>query len=134
VQSVHVGLNSTLLQWGTEAQRQRYLRFLHSSHTSGVGTDARALQTTARPRATATLLNGRWIRHFASDHFLAPATVDKAKKHKGGRSSSSGFKDRAGTLHGAGDPGRNTGPVNLDDCEVPVENRLGEEGEASSSR
>ena len=42
-----------------------------------------------------------------------------------------GFKGlTTGTLHGKlGIRAGNTGIVNLDDCEVPVENRVGEEGE-----
>ena len=57
VQSVHVGLNSlALLQWGSEEQRQRYLvpqargeKLATFALTEpGVGTDAGALQTTAR--------------------------------------------------------------------------------------
>ena len=57
IQSVHVGLNSlTLLQWGTEEQRQRWLvpqakgeKLATFGLTEpGVGTDAGALPPTAR--------------------------------------------------------------------------------------
>ena len=145
VQSVHVGLNSlTLLQWGTEAQRQRYLvpqargeKLATFGLTEpGVGTDAGALQTTARLDGDRYLLNGQkiWISLAdLADHFLVFATVDKAKKHKGVTAFivERGFKGLStGTLHGKlGIRAGNTGLVNLDDCEVPIENRLGEEGE-----
>ncbi len=145
VQSVHVGLNSlTLLQWGTEAQRQRYLvpqargeKLATFGLTEpGVGTDAGALQTTARREGDRYVLNGQkiWISLAdLADHFLVFATVDKAKKHKGVTAFivERGFKGlTTGTLHGKlGIRAGNTGLINLDGCEVPADNRLGEEGE-----
>ncbi len=95
VQSVHVGLNSlTLLQWGTEDQRQRYLvpqargeKLAGFCLTEpGVGTDAGALQTTARREGDRYVLNGQktWISLAdLADHFLVFATVDRALKHRG---------------------------------------------------
>src|SRR4249919_1355224 len=95
VQSVHVGLNSlTLLQWGTEAQRQRYLMpqargeklATFGLTEPGVGTDAGALQTTARREGDRYLLNGQkiWISLAdLADHFLVFASVDRTKEHKG---------------------------------------------------
>src|SRR5512144_474469 len=70
VQSVHVGLNSlTLLQWGTEEQRQRWLvpqargeKLATFGLTEpGVGTDAANLATTARRDGDAYVLNGQKI-------------------------------------------------------------------------
>jgi glutaryl-CoA dehydrogenase (non-decarboxylating) len=145
VQSVHVGLNSlTLLQWGTEAQRQQYLvpqargeKLATFGLTEpGVGTDAGALQTTARRDGDVYRLNGQkiWISLAdLADHFLIFASVDRAKKHKGVTAFivERGFKGLStGTLHGKlGIHAGNTGIVNLEDCLVPVENRVGEEGE-----
>jgi glutaryl-CoA dehydrogenase (non-decarboxylating) len=131
VQSVHVGLNSlTLLQWGTEAQRQQYLvpqakgtKLATFGLTEpGVGTDAGALQTTARRDGDVYRLNGQkiWISLAdLADHFLIFATVDRAKKHKGVTAFivERGFKGLStGTLHGKlGIHAGNTGIVNLDD-------------------
>ncbi|HEX7471828.1 MAG TPA: acyl-CoA dehydrogenase family protein [Candidatus Limnocylindrales bacterium] len=145
VQSVHVGLNSlALLQWGTEEQRQRYLvpqargeKLATFALTEpGVGTDAGALQTTARRTGERYLLNGQkiWISLAdIADHFLVFATVDRTKKHRGVTAFivERGFKGLStGSLHGKlGIRAGNTGIVNFDDCEVPVENRVGEEGE-----
>ncbi|MDQ2935464.1 MAG: acyl-CoA dehydrogenase family protein [Chloroflexota bacterium] len=145
VQSVHVGLNSlTLLQWATEEQRQRYLvpqargdKLATFGLTEpGAGTDAGNLQTTARRDGAVYRLNGQkiWISLAdLADHFLIFATVDRAKKHKGVTAFivERGFKGLStGTLHGKlGIRAGNTGLINLDDCEVPVENRVGEEGE-----
>jgi glutaryl-CoA dehydrogenase (non-decarboxylating) len=145
VQSVHVGLNSlALLQWGSEEQRQRWLvpqargeKLATFGLTEpGVGTDAANLATTARRDGQSYLLNGQkiWISLAdIADHFLVFATVDKQKKHRGVTAFivERGFKGlTTGTLHGKlGIRAGNTGIVNLDDCEVPVENRVGEEGE-----
>jgi glutaryl-CoA dehydrogenase (non-decarboxylating) len=145
VQSVHVGLNSlTLLQWGTEEQRQRWLvpqakgeKLATFGLTEpGVGTDAGALQTTARRDGDSYVLNGgkMWISLAdLADHFLVFATVDRAKKHKGVTAfvverGMAGLT--TGTLHGKlGIRAGNTGLINFDDVRVPVEHRIGEEGE-----
>jgi glutaryl-CoA dehydrogenase (non-decarboxylating) len=145
VQSVHVGLNSlALLQWGTEEQRRRYLvpqargeKLATFGLTEpGVGTDAGALQTTARRTGDTYRLNGQkiWISLAdIADHFLVFATVDRAKKHRGVTAFivERGFKGLStGTLHGKlGIRAGNAWIVNLDDGEVPAENRVGEEGE-----
>jgi glutaryl-CoA dehydrogenase (non-decarboxylating) len=145
VQSVHVGLNSlALLQWGSEDQRQRYLvpqargeKLATFGLTEpGVGTDAGALQTTARRRGDRYILNGQkiWISLAdIADHFLVFATLDRSKGH---RAITAFIVERGfpgvstATLHGKlGIRAGNTGVINLDDCEVPLENRVGEEGE-----
>jgi glutaryl-CoA dehydrogenase (non-decarboxylating) len=145
VQSVHVGLNSlALLQWGTEEQRQRWLvpqargeKLATFALTEpGVGTDAGNLATTARRDGDGYRLNGQkqWISLAdLADHFLVFASVDRAKKHKG---VTAFLLERGmpglttGTLHGKlGIRAGNTGLVNFDDVLVPIEQRIGEEGE-----
>ena len=145
VQSVHVGLNSlTLLQWGTEEQRQRWLvpqakgdKLATFALTEpGVGTDASNLSTTARRDGDSYVLNGSklWISLAdIADHFLVFATVDREKRHRG---ITAFVLERGmpglttGTLHGKlGIRAGNTGLINLEDVRVPVENRIGEEGE-----
>jgi glutaryl-CoA dehydrogenase (non-decarboxylating) len=145
IQSVHVGLNSlTLLQWGTEEQRQRWLvpqakgeKLATFGLTEpGVGTDAGALQTTARRDGDSYILNGQkqWISLAdLADHFLVFATVDRDRKHKGVTAfvlerGMAGLT--TGTLHGKlGIRAGNTGIINLDGVRVPSEHRIGEEGE-----
>ena len=93
-------------------------------------------QTTARRDGDSYVLNGAkiWISLAdLADHFLVFATVDRAKKHKG---ITAFVLERGmaglttGTLHGKlGIRAGNTGLINLDDVRVPVENRIGEEGE-----
>jgi len=145
VQSVHVGLNSlALLQWGTEAQRQRWLvpqargeKLATFALTEpGVGTDAAALASTARRVDGGYLLNGQkiWISLAdLADHFLVFASVDRARKHRGVTAFllERGMRGlTTGTLHGKlGIRAGNTGLVNLDNVEVPAEHRIGDEGE-----
>src|SRR6476619_4355703 len=145
VQSVHVGLNSlALLQWGTEEQRRRWLvpqakgdKLATFGLTEpGVVTDAANLETTARRDGDAYRLNGQkiWISLAdIADHFLVFASVDRAKKHKG---VTAFVVERGmpglttGTLHGKlGIRAGNTGLIDFEDVRVPVENRIGEEGE-----
>ena len=150
VQSVHVGLNSlALLQWGTEAQRQRWLvpqargeKLATFGLTEpGVGTDAGNLATTARRDGEVYRLNGQkiWISLAdLADHFLVFATVDRSKKHKG---VTAFMLERGmpglttGTLHGKlGIRAGNTGLINLDDVPVPSTTASARKGRVSSSR
>ena len=145
VQSVHVGLNSlTLLQWGSDEQRQRWLvpqakgqKLATFALTEpGVGTDAGNLATTARRDGDSYVLNGHkiWISLAdLADHFLVFASVDREKKHKG---VTAFIVERGmpglttGTLHGKlGIRAGNTGLIDFEGVRVPLENRIGEEGE-----
>jgi len=143
--SVHTGLNSlTLLQWGSEEQKQRYLvpqargeKLATFGLTEpGVGSDAGNLATTARRDGDRYILNGSkiWISLAdTADHFLVFATVDRSAGHRGITAfiverSFPGFS--SDSLHGKlGVRAGNTGILNFDDCEVPAANRVGEEGE-----
>ena len=145
VQSVHVGLNSlALLQWGTEDQLQRFLvpqargeKLATFGLTEpGVGTDAGNLASTARRDGDDYVLNGQkiWISLAdLADHFLVFASTDRSKKHRGVTAFvlERGLKGLStGTLHGKlGIRAGNTGLINMDEVRVPVENRIGEEGE-----
>lgn len=149
IMSVHAGLNClTLLAWGTEAQKQRYLVPQAQGTKSagfgltepGAGSDARAIQTTAIRRDGVYVLNGEktWISLAdVADHFLVVAWTDLAKKQQRDTSGLSAFmvertakgfssgpmKEKWGILAG------NTGWFTLDDVEVPADNLIGREGE-----
>lgn len=145
VMSVHVGLNSlTLLQWGTDEQKQRWLEPQARGEKlgtfgltePGVGSDAANLDTTARPDGDGYVLNGSklWISLAdVADHFLIFATVDRAAGHRGITAfmlergmpglSTATIRGKMGIHAG------NTGSVFLDDVRVPTEHRIGEEGE-----
>jgi glutaryl-CoA dehydrogenase (non-decarboxylating) len=145
VMSVHVGLNSlTLLQWGTEDQKQRYLlpqargeKLATFGLTEpGVGTDAANLSTSARREGEDYVLNGSktWISLAdIADHFLVFATLDKSKGHRGITAfiverGMPGLTTR--TIEGKlGIHAGNTGELYFDDVRVPAANRVGEEGE-----
>ncbi|MDQ3554047.1 MAG: acyl-CoA dehydrogenase family protein [Chloroflexota bacterium] len=145
IMSVHVGLNSlTLLQWGTEEQKQRWLvpqatgdKLATFGLTEpGAGTDAASLASTARRDGDSYVLNGSkmWISLAdVADHFLVFASVDRAAGHRG----ITAFMVERGmgglstsTIHGKlGIHAGNTGALFFDDVRVPLENRIGEEGE-----
>jgi len=143
--SVHIGLNSmTLMQWGTEAQKQQYLvpqakgvRIGAFGLTEpGAGSDVAAMTTTAIRDGDCYVLNGQktWISLCdIADHFIVFAYTDKAKKHHGISAfiverSMVGFTSKA--IKGKyGIRAGNTGELFFEDLRIPVENRLGEEGE-----
>jgi glutaryl-CoA dehydrogenase (non-decarboxylating) len=143
--SVHTGLNSlTLLQWGNEEQKEKYLTPQARGEKIGAfgltepdaGSDVAAISTTAVRDGDVYRLNGQktWISLCdVADHFLIFAKTDPSKKHKGiscfiVERDFEGVTTRAiqGKL---GIRAGNTGEVFLDDVRVPVENRVGEEGE-----
>jgi glutaryl-CoA dehydrogenase (non-decarboxylating) len=143
--SVHTGLNSlSLLQWGTEEQKQRYLTPQASGEKFAAycltepnsGTDAGAMQTTARRDGDSYILNGEktWISLAdMADHFLVFAKTDPSK---GNRGISCFIVERSfpgvssHPIHGKlGVRAGNTGSVVLQDVRVPAANMLGEEGE-----
>ena len=143
--SVHTGLNSmTLMQWGTEEQKQQYLvpqakgvRIGAFGLTEpGAGSDVAAMSTTAVRDGDFYVINGQktWISLCdIADHFIVFAYTDKSKKHHGISAfiierSTAGFTSKA--IKGKyGIRAGNTGELFFEDLRVPVENRLGEEGE-----
>jgi glutaryl-CoA dehydrogenase (non-decarboxylating) len=147
--SVHVGLNSlTLLAWGTDDQRRRYLvpqaqglKIASYGLTEpGAGSDARAIQTTAIRRGDRYVITGEkmWISLAdVADHFLVFAWTDLEKKKQRDPSGMSAFiVERAfkgfssGTLTQKwGILAGNTGHFKLNEVEVPAENLVGREGE-----
>jgi glutaryl-CoA dehydrogenase (non-decarboxylating) len=149
IMSVHMGLNSlTLLAWGTEDQKQRYL----VSQAQGkkiasygltepsAGSDARGIQTVAIKKGDRYVMTGEkmWISLAdVADHFLVFAWSDLEKKKQRDTSGISAFvversfkgfssgtlKEKWGILAG------NTGFFKMEDVEVPQENMVGREGE-----
>ncbi|GAA0598144.1 acyl-CoA dehydrogenase family protein [Virgibacillus siamensis] len=143
--SVHTGLNSmSILQWGTEEQKQKYLTPQAKGEKvgafgltePGAGSDVVALRTTAKKDGDHYILNGQksWISLCDSaDHFLVFAYTDKEKKHHGISAfiverTFEGFSSKA-TKGKLGIRSGNTGELFFDNVKVPKENLLGEEGE-----
>ena len=149
IMSVHAGLNClTLLTWGTEDQKQRYLvPQAQGTKIAGyaltepaAGSDARAIQTTAVKRGDRYLLNGEksWISLAdVADNFIVIAWTDLAKKQQRDTSGLSAFiveRTFAGFSSGPmtqkwGILAGNTGWFTMADVEVPAENLIGHEGE-----
>jgi len=147
--SVHVALNSlTLLTWGTEDQKRRYLAPQAQGRTiatyglteASAGSDVRGILTTATRRDGVYVLSGEkmWISLAdVADVFLVFAWTDAAKKQARDPSGLSafiverGFRGfSSGTLTGKwGILAGNTGHFRMDDVEVPAENLVGREGE-----
>ncbi|MFC4767032.1 acyl-CoA dehydrogenase family protein [Effusibacillus consociatus] len=143
--SVHTGLNSmTLLQWGNEFQKEKYLTPQARGEKigafgltePGAGSDVAAMATTAARDGDSYILNGSktWISLCdVADHFLIFAYTAKEKAHNGISCfivertfpgvTTKAIKGKLGIRAG------NTGEVFLEDVRVPAENRLGEEGE-----
>ncbi|WP_429472230.1 acyl-CoA dehydrogenase family protein [Neobacillus sp. B4I6] len=143
--SVHTGLNCmTIMQWGTEEQKQKYLVPQAQGRKIGAfgltepnaGSDVAAMNTSATRHGDYYILNGSktWISLCdVADHFLIFAKTDHDLGHKGITAfiverSFEGVETKAikGKL---GIRAGNTGEVFLTDVKVPVVNRLGEEGE-----
>jgi len=147
--SVHVGLNSlTLLTWGTEEQKQRWLvpqargdkAATFAITEPSAGSDVAGIQTHARRDGTDYVLSGEkmWISLAdVADHFAVVAWTDTEKKKSRDHSGLSVFLLERGmkglttaTIHGKlGVRAGNTGSISLDDVRVAEANRLGFEGE-----
>jgi glutaryl-CoA dehydrogenase (non-decarboxylating) len=149
VMSVHTALSClTLLTWGTEDQKQRYLVPQAKGELiggygltePGAGSDVRAMESTAVKRGDRYVLSGEkmWISLAdVADTFLVFAWTDAAKKERRDPSGVSAFivertykgfssgplTEKWGILAG------NTGFFKMDDVEVPAENLVGREGE-----
>src|ERR671913_377597 len=149
IMSVHAGLNClTLLAWGTEDQKQRYLVpqaqgqkiATYGLTEPSAGSDARGIQTVAIKKGDRYLLTGEkiWISLAdVADNFLVFAWTDLEKKKQRDPSGMSAFiversyagfssatlKEKWGILAG------NTGSFKMDEVEVPRENLVGQEGE-----
>src|SRR5213594_545143 len=133
-----------LVSHGTEAQKRRYLPRLASGEVTcalsisepGAGSDAGSMTTTAVRHGDRYVLNGTkmWVTNGSHASVLTLfATVDRGRGHKGVTAflvepTFPGFA--FGKLERKlGIRGSPTVAIHLTDCEVPVENRLGAEGE-----
>ena len=133
-----------IVSHGTDAQKRRYLPRLASGEITaalsisepGAGSDAASMSTTAVRKGDRYLLNGSkmWVTNGSQAGVITLfATVDRARGHKGVTAflvepTFPGFS--LGKLERKmGIRGSPTVAIHLTDCEVPVENRLGGEGE-----
>lgn len=147
IMSVHMGLNSmSVLQWGTEEQKQRFLvpqakgeKYAAFGLTEpNAGSDVAAMSATARREGDVYILNGEkmWISLATkAHHILVFAKTDPhADPPHSGITAFMITDDMkgvtSGDIHGKlGVRAGSTGWIAMQDVEVPVENRIGEEGE-----
>jgi glutaryl-CoA dehydrogenase (non-decarboxylating) len=143
---VHVGLNSlSLLKFGTEEQKQRYLTPMAKGEKLGcfgltepaAGSDVAAMLSTAIKQDDGTyLLNGQksWISYASqADYALVFAKTDPAAAHKGISAfiiemawdgiEAREIPNKLGVWAGS------TGEIFFDNVQVPAENLVGAEGE-----
>jgi len=135
-----------ILLAGSEEQKSRYIpRFCDPEKVylgafaltePEAGSDAASIRTSAVRKGDRYVLNGqkRFITHGGiADLYVIFATVDRSLGHRGitafivegdAPGLSAGKKEKKMGMRAS-----HTGDVILEDVEVPVENRLGEEGE-----
>ncbi len=133
-----------LLKFGTEEQKQTYLRAVASGKAIGAyaltepmsGSDAGNMRTRAVRDGDFYVLNGRksWITSGpVADYFVVFAMTEPEKKHKGITAFIVDGKT-PGLIRGKKEPklgirASDTSEIVFEDCRVPLSNRLGEEGE-----
>jgi alkylation response protein AidB-like acyl-CoA dehydrogenase len=133
-----------ILKFGTEEQKQRFLPPIASGQSIGAysltepmsGSDAGAMRTRAARDGNHYILNGRksWVTSGpVAEYVVVFMMTDPARKQKG----ISAFVVEANTpgfVRGKKEPklgirASATSELVFEDCRVPVENRLGEEGD-----
>ncbi len=145
VMSVHSGLHCmTILQWGTDEQKERWLPALAKGDRWGAfgltepnaGSDASSLRTTATKDGDSYILNGEktWISladyahqflviaRLANSDLKSPFAAFIVDRNTPGFSSRA-IKGKLGVRAG------NTGQIFFENMRVPAENMLGEEGD-----
>ncbi len=147
VLSVHTGLCAmTLFQWGTEEQKQKFLVPLAKGEKvgcgafteAGMGSDVAAMRTSARREGGQYILNGEkmWISLASKAGYVLVTARTDGTASRGSSGLSSFIVDldspgvTRGDIHGKlGVRAGSTGWISFQDVRVPVENRIGEEGE-----
>lgn len=145
--SVHTGLCAmTLFQWGSEEQKQRFLKPLASGEKlgcgafteAGMGSDVASMRASAKRDGESYILNGEkmWISLASKADYALVTVKTNPNAAKPSEALSTFIIDltspgiRRGDLHGKlGVRAGSTGWISFSDVRVPVENRIGEEGE-----
>ena len=136
-----------LRRWGSDAQKQKYLPKLVSGEhlgalamsEAGAGSDVMSMRTTASRDGDEYVLNGSkmWITNAPlADVIIVYAVTDSAA---GSRALSAFVVERGSPglstpqkLDKLGMRGSDTSEVLFEDCRVPAENRLAEEGKGAT--
>ncbi|MFD0669454.1 acyl-CoA dehydrogenase family protein [Ramlibacter sp. MAHUQ-53] len=137
-------VNAILMRYGSEAQKQRWLTPLAQGEMLGafcltephVGSDASALRTTAVKAGGDYVING--VKQFITSGKHGHLAIVIAVTDKGaGKKGMSAFlvpTDTPGYIvarleEKVGQHSSDTAQINFDNCRIPAENRIGEEGE-----
>lgn len=137
-------VNAILIRYGSEAQKRRWLTPLARGEMLGafcltephVGSDASALRTTATRQGDDYVING--VKQFITSGKNGHVAVVIAVTDKGaGKKGMSAFlvpTDTPGYVVArledkVGQHSSDTAQINFDQCRIPAENRIGEEGE-----
>lgn len=145
--SVHNGLSClTLLQWGTEGQKEKFLVPLSRGEKigcgaftePGAGSDFANIQATAKKEGDSYILNGEkmWISLATAADFTVATFRTDLQAEPAYRGLSTFIVDMdtpgitRGDIHGKlGVRAGSTGWINFQDVQIPSENLLGEAGE-----
>jgi butyryl-CoA dehydrogenase len=137
-------VNAILMRYGSEPQKQQWLSKLAAGDLLGlfcltephVGSDASGLKTTARRDGDGYVLNGvkQFITSGKYGHLAVVIAVTDKAAGKRGMSAFLVPTDTPGYLVArledkVGQHSSDTAQINFEDCRIPAENRIGEEGE-----
>ncbi len=137
-------VNAILMRYGNTTQQRDWLTRLSRGEWLGafcltephVGSDAAALRTTARRDADAYVLNGvkQFITSGHNGHVAIVIAVTDAAAGKRGMSAFLVPTDTPGYRVArledkVGQHSSDTAQIALEDCRIPIENRIGQEGE-----
>ncbi len=133
-----------LLRYGTEEQKEKFVTPVASGEAIGAysltepmsGSDAATMRSRARRDGDFYIINGRksWVTSGpVADYVVLFTMTDPEKKHRG----ITAFvieANRPGFVRGKKEPklgirASATSEIVFEDCRVPVENRIGQEGE-----
>lgn len=137
-------VNAILMMYGNDTQKERWLRPLAQGQMLGafcltephVGSDASALRTTAVKDGDAYVING--VKQFITSGKHGDVAIVIAVTDKGaGKKGMSAFIVPTNTPgyvvarleDKLGQHSSDTAQINFDNCRIPVENRIGTEGE-----
>ncbi|MBC7603474.1 MAG: acyl-CoA dehydrogenase family protein [Ramlibacter sp.] len=137
-------VNAILMRYGNESQKKKWLTRLAQGELLGVfcltephvGSDASAIKTTAVKEADGYVING--VKQFITSGKNGQLAVGIAVTDKGaGKKGLSAFlvpTDTPGYVvarleEKIGQHSSDTAQINFDNCRIPAENLIGEEGE-----
>lgn len=137
-------VNAILMRYGNDAQKKKWLTRLAQGELLGVfcltephvGSDASALRTTAAREGDGYVLNGvkQFITSGKNGHLAVVIAVTDKGAGKRGMSAFLVPTDTPGYVVArledkVGQHSSDTAQVNFEDCRIPAENLVGEEGE-----